>query len=297
MVIAENRKQISENFVQFMKHLEDVIGSRIFYINFCILYAANLNRLVLWCAEKLKSRSKFGKVVQNKVCSNMISMLSFEFPAIRFDFFSFTFAGINTGHTIFSKSLDIWRGVYFAQTIWSDFAVYFSCHGHSKLKIWFHCIPGDKTLQVTVTGPELTTTYFVNKNLTSVANLGKWLSVSYKLSVCEFESCCNHLTFRYCVCFLQGVPWHLGNCRIWIHSTRVCDIIKISSQCTIQISTHNTAQLFETSLAKWSNGRWRTKWLWVRVSLISVELFCLLEYSEIISWVFNVRAYSTKLKM
>ena len=71
MVIAENRKQISENFVQFMKHLEDVIGSRIFYINFCILYAANLNRLVLWCAEKLKSRSKFGKVVQNKVCSNM----------------------------------------------------------------------------------------------------------------------------------------------------------------------------------------------------------------------------------
>ena len=37
----------------------------------------------------------------------MISMLSFEFPAIRFDFFSFTFAGINTGHTIFSKSLDI----------------------------------------------------------------------------------------------------------------------------------------------------------------------------------------------
>ena len=40
----------------------------------------------------------------------------------------------------------------------------------------------------------------------------------YELSGCGFESRCSHLIFRYGACFEQGVPWHSGNCRVWIHS-------------------------------------------------------------------------------
>ena len=40
----------------------------------------------------------------------------------------------------------------------------------------------------------------------------------YELSGCGFESRCSHLIFRYGACFEQGVPWHSGNCRVWIRS-------------------------------------------------------------------------------
>ena len=40
----------------------------------------------------------------------------------------------------------------------------------------------------------------------------------YELSGCGFESSCSHLNFRFCTCFEQGVPWHSGNYRLWIHS-------------------------------------------------------------------------------
>ena len=40
----------------------------------------------------------------------------------------------------------------------------------------------------------------------------------YNLSGYGFESCCSHLNFRICACFEQGVPWHSGNYRVWIHS-------------------------------------------------------------------------------
>ena len=33
-----------------------------------------------------------------------------------------------------------------------------------------------------------------------------------------FESRCSHLNFRYRTCFEQGVHWHSGNYRVWIHS-------------------------------------------------------------------------------
>ena len=29
---------------------------------------------------------------------------------------------------------------------------------------------------------------------------------------------CSHLNFRFRTCFVQGVPWHSGNYRVWIHS-------------------------------------------------------------------------------
>ena len=47
--------------------------------------------------------------------------------------------------------------------------------------------------------------------------LNSWVFV-YELSGCGFKSSCSHLNFRFCACFEQGVPWHSGNYRVWIHS-------------------------------------------------------------------------------
>ena len=44
-----------------------------------------------------------------------------------------------------------------------------------------------------------------------------WVFV-YELRGCWFESRCSHLIIRYGAWFEQGVPWHSGNCRVWIHS-------------------------------------------------------------------------------
>ena len=46
--------------------------------------------------------------------------------------------------------------------------------------------------------------------------LNGWVFV-YELSGCGFESHCSHLKFRIRACFEQGVPWHSGNYRVWIH--------------------------------------------------------------------------------
>ena len=40
----------------------------------------------------------------------------------------------------------------------------------------------------------------------------------YELSGFVFESSCSHLNFRFGACYEKGVPWHSGNCRVWIHS-------------------------------------------------------------------------------
>ena len=39
-----------------------------------------------------------------------------------------------------------------------------------------------------------------------------------ELSGCGFKSRCSHLNLRFLACFVQGVPWHSGNYRVWIHS-------------------------------------------------------------------------------
>ena len=44
-----------------------------------------------------------------------------------------------------------------------------------------------------------------------------WVFV-YELSGSGFESSCSHWNFRLRTCFEQGVPWHSGNYRMWIHS-------------------------------------------------------------------------------
>ena len=48
-----------------------------------------------------------------------------------------------------------------------------------------------------------------------------WVFV-YELSGSGFEPSSNHLNFRFRTCFKQGIPWHSGNYRVWIHSeTRI----------------------------------------------------------------------------
>ena len=44
-----------------------------------------------------------------------------------------------------------------------------------------------------------------------------WVFVQ-ELSGSGFESSSSHFTFRFPACFEQGVPWHSGNYRVWIHS-------------------------------------------------------------------------------
>ena len=38
-----------------------------------------------------------------------------------------------------------------------------------------------------------------------------------------------------------------------------------------QISTRDTAQSFDSNLAKWLNARFQTKWLWVPIPLQSLK--------------------------
>ena len=54
----------------------------------------------------------------------------------------------------------------------------------------------------------------------------------YELSGCEFESCCAHLNFRYCVCPEQEVPSYVGNLRVKINSIYVCDMAKKTQSIT-----------------------------------------------------------------
>ena len=48
------------------------------------------------------------------------------------------------------------------------------------------------------------------------ASLAKWFV--YELRGSGFGSSCSHLNFKFRACFEQGVPWHSGNYRVWIHS-------------------------------------------------------------------------------
>ena len=57
-------------------------------------------------------------------------------------------------------------------------------------------------------------------------------TLSERLSSCGFESHSSHLNFRFYACFEQGVPWHSGNFRVWIHSEiRTWHDNNIQSQC------------------------------------------------------------------
>ena len=54
--------------------------------------------------------------------------------------------------------------------------------------------------------------------LNHLAIWAKWLNVDLQTGCCGMESCCSNLNFTLCFCFEQGVLWHSGNYRVWIHS-------------------------------------------------------------------------------
>ena len=56
-----------------------------------------------------------------------------------------------------------------------------------------------------------------HNHLVHKQTLNGWVFI-YELSGCGFKSSCSHLNFRFRACFEQGVPWHSGNYRVWIHS-------------------------------------------------------------------------------
>ena len=46
-----------------------------------------------------------------------------------------------------------------------------------------------------------------------------WISKLREMYVTYgFKSHCSHLNFRYRTWFKKEVPWHSGNCRVWLHS-------------------------------------------------------------------------------
>ena len=72
-----------------------------------------------------------------------------------------------------------------------------------------------------------------------------WVFV-YELSGSGFKSSCSHLNFRFRACFEQGVPWHSGNYKVWIHSemSKRHDKNIQSDSKTFNISLFNVVFLF-----------------------------------------------------
>ena len=99
--------------------------------------------------------------------------------------------------------------------------------------------------------------------------LNGWVFV-YQLSGCGFASSCSHLKLRFRACLEQGVPWHSGNYRVWIHSeTRTWHDKNQSNAPYRLVLTKQFNHL--ASRAKWLSVRLWTRWLWVRVQLQSIK--------------------------
>ena len=78
--------------------------------------------------------------------------------------------------------------------------------------------------------------------------LNGWVFV-YELSGCGFESSCSHFTFRFRACFEQGVPWHSGNYRMWIHSeTRTWHDKNIQSKILCLLMMHLMQNLSQKNM-------------------------------------------------
>ena len=95
--------------------------------------------------------------------------------------------------------------------------------------------------------------------LNHLAQLAKWLSkVVDQTKWLWFQSSCDHLNFRLCACFEQGVPWHSGNYRVWISSE------------TIRNMTRRYSQMQHTD--KWSQHSSITKPIWLNGWVLIYEL-------------------------
>ena len=74
---------------------------------------------------------------------------------------------------------------------------------------------------MTATELKITITKFVNEHSTIYPNWpNDWAALWVLICLVHLQSRCNHLNFGYSACFEQGVPWHSGNCKVWIHSEK-----------------------------------------------------------------------------
>ena len=107
---------------------------------------------------------------------------------------------------------------------------------------WMSMIPlleeGEKSEgEVTATGLEPRTTEFLNEHSTICRNWPNDRAVFWVfISTVDLTVCSCHVTYALqsestlYSCFEQGVPWHSGNYRVWIHSqTRTWHDKKIQS--------------------------------------------------------------------
>ena len=128
-------------------------------------------------------------------------------------------------------------------------------------KIWSDC----KGIQ---THNHLVRKWTLN-HLAKVTNLVNGLVFVYELSGCGLESRCSHFNFRYCGCFVQGIPWHSGNYRVWIHSKT-----RTWHNNNIQLRRSKVFN-FQCDLA-WSREK---SVIWLKVGLSpSKKVCCLLDW-------------------
>ena len=80
-----------------------------------------------------------------------------------------------------------------------------------------------KIFKITCFKEHLIKFLFQNENIKIIVNFRKKkftiLVYSVRLGT-KWLWVCSHLNFRFHTCFKQGVPWHSGNYRVWIHSER-----------------------------------------------------------------------------
>ena len=81
--------------------------------------------------------------------------------------------------------------------------------------------------------------------------LNGWVFV-YELSGCGFDSSCSHLNINFHTCFDQGVPWHSGNYRVWIHSERrTCHDENIKSMRRADKNSQHSSIIWPVWLNDW----------------------------------------------
>ena len=102
-----------------------------------------------------------------------------------------------------------------------------------------------------------------------------WVIIGTELLSTGFESSCSHLNFRFRACFEKQFLEIQATIKCGSSLKRAGDMITTYSQM------HRTDKYSLHSLIIWPvwlNGlsvRWRTKWLWVRVQLQSLIIYCL----------------------
>ena len=101
---------------------------------------------------------------------------------------------------------------------------------------------------------DLTDKYTQHSSIIWPVSPNGWVFL-YELIACGFEPSCSHLNFRFRACLEQGVLWHLGNYRVWIHSECARDMTKTYRQM------HRTGKYSQYSSIIWPV--WPNGWVFV----------------------------------